>query len=209
VDRGWSRVVVAATGDSFSEKQAQLIEDARASRGWRVIAVSNAWLRLPNADVLYACDNQWWKAKGKDGRPMIDTIRASGFAGQLWTQGAVSAKAYGLHYVRGWGDLGLTKRHDGINNGRNSGYQAINLAYLFGAKSIVLVGLDMQRTNGRQHFFGDHPKPLSNVIAFGELIPLFNQLATDLQTAGVTVTNCSEQSALNCFARAPLASVLG
>jgi hypothetical protein len=211
MDRGWTRVVVAATGPSFSEHQARLIEQAHAARGWRVIAINDAWKLLPSADVLYACDGLWWKTKGTDGRPMIDAIRQSGFAGQLWTQGKAAADAYGLHYVRGWGDPGLTKRHDGINNGKNSAFQAMNLAKLFGwstLETIVTAGLDMQRTNGKQHFFGDHPKPLSNTIPFDECIRLFAQLAADFSSAGVDVVNCSAQTALQCFRRAPLEAML-
>lgn len=200
---GWDRVVIAASGPSFTPAQAELIERTRRRGDWRVIAVSDAWAMLPSADVLYACDGPWWTVV-KNGARRIQHIRAS-FDGELWTQQKLMAEQLGLRHILGSNDEGLTTRPDAINNGKNSGYQAMNLAYLFGAKRIVAVGLDMQKgANGEQHFFGDHPYPLDNRIDFDDCKRRFVRLAKDLEEAGVDVINASARTALKCFRRVSL-----
>lgn len=211
---GWDRVVVAATGPSFSEAQGHRIEQARAAGAWRVIAISDAWLRLPHADVLYCCDGPWWRVV-EQGRPRIDHIRAR-FAGELWTQHKRTAEALRLNHIHGWSEdgktaqgVGLTTRPDSINNGKNSGYQGINMAYIFGAKRIVLVGFDMQKgEGGQQHFFGAHPRGLINTLPFAECRRLMARLAVDLDGAGVDVVNATARTALTCFRQASLEAAL-
>jgi hypothetical protein len=121
----------------------------------------------------------------------------------------------GFHYIEGQGKPGLTTHPDVIHNGRNSTFAAMNLAYLFGARRIVLVGLDMKKgpvthehPNGKQHFFGDHPKSLSNDLPFELCIEHFGVLAGDLERANVTVFNATIDTALTCFRRATLEQAL-
>lgn len=90
----------------------------------------------------------------------------------------------------------------------NSGYQAINLAYHFGVSRIILIGYDMQRTEGRSHWHGDHPKGLTNAEGVAKWASRFPQLAADLEREGVEVVNCSKETALNCFKRARLEDVI-
>lgn len=212
MDRGWTTVVVAATGPSFSQAQADAIGAARAADRCRVIAINDAWRQLPHADVLYAGDGRWYDVH-------LPAIRAARFTGEMWTQNKRAMPGYfpsvgpppgppplsGCHYVEGKSNPGLTKRPYVIHNGRNSGFAAINLAYLFGGMRpmrIIVVGLDMQKgKDGRQHFFGDHPKPLSNDLPFEVCIEHFGVLAMDLERAGVTVINATADTALTCFKR--------
>lgn len=88
-----------------------------------------------------------------------------------------------------------------INQGLNSGYQAMNLAYHFGATRMLLLGFDMQRTNGRSHWFGDHPGKLNVPSPYDEFVKRFGPLAKDLDAQGVQVVNCSTSTALECFPR--------
>jgi hypothetical protein len=82
---------------------------------------------------------------------------------------------------------------------------AICLAYLFGARRIILLGYDMSRApDGKNHWFGNHPTPLSNSSPYGTFAKRFPPLADDLRKAGVSVTNCSARTALSCFPRADL-----
>lgn len=106
--------------------------------------------------------------------------------------------------MEGCGAPGLGRDH--IRHGSNSGYQAINLAYLLGAGRIILLGYDMGAT-GNTHFFGAHPKPMTsgNYTTFVER---FTPLAEDLKREGVEVLNCTPQTALTQFTRASLDDVL-
>lgn len=97
---------------------------------------------------------------------------------------------------------------DTINHGTNSGYQAINLAYHFDVKRIILLGFDMQHTNGKTHWHGDHPKRLTNAAGIENWLPRFKPLAQDLERLGVEVINCTTETAITCFKRADLRDVL-
>lgn len=197
---GWGTVVVCASGPSFTEEDASAIADARVNDGIRVVVVNESWRRLPRADVLYAHDTRWWMLR-------IAEVRA-GFSGECWTQSLPVAKRFGLHPIKSYNTPGLTKRPGCIHNGGNSGYGAINLAYLFGARRILLVGFDMRAFDGASHWHGDHAEPLSKRQPFHNWIPRFRALADDLKAVGVDVINCSPISALACFPKASLADAL-
>lgn len=156
--------------------------------------MKDTWHWLPTADVMYACDPHWWEH-------WYDKIIAAGYGAELWTQDESAAKRWKLQRVPGISAKGLGK--DKIHFGGNSGYQAINLAYLFGARKIVLLGFDMQLTNGKQHFFGQHPYHQGaqgpNSSLFKNWLNNFNDLSRDLHAEGVKVVNASRTSALTCF----------
>lgn len=117
-----------------------------------------------------------------------------------------SAKKYGLKLWEGQSVAGLG-RHK-IHFGNNSGYQAINLAYLLGATSIILVGFDMKRKAGKTHFFGDHPYHKNHQGPNDEIMQRwcgnFVQLAADLRFEGVQVYNATRDTALTAFERKEL-----
>lgn len=94
-----------------------------------------------------------------------------------------------------------------IHEGGNSGYQAINLAYHFGAARLVLLGFDMQRTGGKSHWFGDHPAGMNVPSPYDVWRGKFTALAADLALEGVEVLNCSRETALETFRRMDLAAV--
>jgi hypothetical protein len=142
--------------------------------------------------VLYACDQDWW-------RRYHDVIE--GFTGERWTQDVQAAKQYNLNHVVGESLAGLGTTPGVIHFGGNSGYQAMNLAWQFGAARIVLIGYDMQRTGGKTHWFGDHPKGLNNIPILDELPARFRSLAADLRNQGCEVLNCTRETALDCFDR--------
>lgn len=89
----------------------------------------------------------------------------------------------------------------------NSGYQAINLAYHIGAKEIFLLGYDMQRTGGLNHWHPDHPKGWANGGDYADWRKRLAELSADLTSAGVKVVNCSRETALTCFDRSTIFEV--
>ncbi len=160
----------------------------------------------PWADFLYACDSRWWEHH--------EPIE---FEGEKWTHAPIEknglyetqhkvAAKYGLRVMPGKHGRGLGTAH--INYGGNSGYQAINLAYMFGAGSIVLLGYDMQKTDGQQHWFGDHPEgPMKVDSNYSGWWNDFAKLGSDLARKGVEVINCTRETALTCFRRESLETV--
>ncbi len=128
------------------------------------------------------------------------------FKGDKYTWSEDAARDYGLIHVLSRCDIGLG--HDVIHTGGNSGHQAINLAYLMGAKKIILLGFDMQRTGGRTHFHGDH-EGMSNPddAIFREWVKNFEVMAKDFQEVGVEVLNASRETALTCFPRISISDI--
>ena len=190
--------VCVATGPSLTADDCA----KAAGSASQVIVVNDAYRLIPDADYLYACDPQWWKVH-------IDRVRET-FSGKLYTQwhddaGKEFAAEHGLTALEGSHDSGLGL--DKIHFNENSGAQAINLAYLLGAKRIILLGYDMGWSGGKSHFFGDHPPELTTGNHF-VYVESFTKLARDLKAKGVEVINCTRETMLYQFPRAELSAVL-
>jgi hypothetical protein len=194
------RCIVAATGPSLTDEVAEQCRIAHEKWTHRVIAVNDAYRLMPFADVLYACDQAWWDLhKG-----------CPNFEGEKWTtsrNGKVMPHVeYGLRFVNGQYADGFSLDPKLIHYGKSSGFQAINLAILFGASQIILVGFDMHIRRGR-HFFGNHPRPLNNQANFEEWVSIFDNAARALPDS-IQILNATPGSALKGFKMVDLASVL-
>jgi hypothetical protein len=196
-EKRWSgRCVVAAPGPSLTEEVAELC------RGERVIAVNDAYRLLPWAEVKYACDAQWWEIHS-----------CNVLSGEKWTSHSLSPKndkrgmSAGFHIIEGRDGVGFSRDPAVIHYASNSGFQAVNLALLFGADSIVLVGFDMREVGGKTHFFGNHKTPLRDGHQFGPWIRKFADAAARLGPAP-RIINATPGSALTCFPMMPLAEAL-
>lgn len=179
---------------------------ARWAQGWRVVTVNDASRVLPRADVLYACDEHWWDLH----------CGAPWFHGERWSSHNAdadpkidAAARHGIHLVDGRIASGFSFDPQFIHYGDNSGFQAINLALLFGAKRIVLVGFNMSHVGGRSHFFGDHPPGLRTIDDehYKLLVAPFRTAALRLP-ADVQIINATRDSALDCFPKISLESAL-
>lgn len=115
---------------------------------------------------------------------------------------------FGTYWIRCGADRGLSREPDTINSGGNSGFQAIHLAATFGATRIILLGFDMQRTGGKEHWHGKHEGKLPNGVGFASWMKALGALAIDLRQAGVDVINCTRVTALRCFRQASLEETL-
>lgn len=181
------------------------VEDCEAVRraGLPTIVVNDGYRIAPWADVLYACDGKWWAHH-------YDLVRAI-FRGRRCTArhedaGNDAAPEYGLVRIPGKTAPGLG--NDCLHYGNNSGYQAINLAYLLGAREVLLLGYDMGvPPGGKSHWFGDHPPALQEASGFDAFINSYNQMNPEAH--GLRVINCSRATALDCFPRQPLEQALG
>lgn len=151
--------------------------------------------------MLYACDERWWDFhKG-----------APEFEGVKLTQSKEAAEKYpDVKLIQGChaNGKGLSFDEKTIHFGNNSGFQVLNLAYFFGATRIILIGYDMQRTNDKTHWHGDHPKPMHQPSGFEKWKKNFAIAAKQLKERNVKVINCTAITALNCFEKADLADVL-
>ncbi len=99
-----------------------------------------------------------------------------------------------------------------LANGRNSLYQAINLAALAGARLEVLLGADGKLgADGQKHsaIYGEHPDKTPDASDLEVNRKHFRALAAELAKDGVEVLNASPGTAIDAFAKADLERALG
>lgn len=188
--------VIAAGGCSLTSQQLDRVRGA----GLKTIVVNDAYRLAPWAEVLFFYDPIWWSWHRE--------------ALQDWPGRIVrleSPEGDGGHprarVLKNYGTEGFIEARDGVMNGRNSGYGALHLAAHLGVARVLLLGFDCKRgEGGRKHWFGEHPNRSDQ--PHNIWIACFNQLAPILAARGIEVINCSPGSALTCFKREPLESVL-
>lgn len=191
--RGQTAVIVAS-GPSLTDAQINVVRAA----GVRLITTNTTHERAPWADVHYACDLMWWRTN-------ITKVRTKA---ACWTQDRASAERWQLNWVRQSARPGLGTKDLHVNG--NSAFGAINLAYLFGARRILLIGVDMKPgPNGRLHWHPDHPKPCVQNMPFKEWLFKSVALARDLKAAGCEVINCTPGSALTVWPMSTIEKELG
>lgn len=185
-------VVIIASGPSLTAEQCddvRLWQMTPAARPRRVIAINTSFQLAPFADVLYACDGTWWDV-------YADLVVAAGFTRErMWTQDQKAAEKHDLRFIRSSAANGLSRKPGLIHQGQNSTYQAINLAFLAGARKFILLGVDCHGT----HWHGDHPPPLKRALPHKHWMARFADLARDLKAEGVKIVNCSPGTALQAF----------
>lgn len=152
--------------------------------------------------MLYFADAKWWRWHRER-----DEFRA--FAGEkcsIWSSGNEIDDPQ-VNILRNAGSEGLSDDAGALCTGSNSGYQAVNLAYLAGAARIVLVGYDAKPgPKGERHWFGDHPDRSS--APYAHMVKAFRELAGRLAAAGIEVINATPASAIECFRKEPLETAL-
>ena len=204
--------VVLASGPSLSDEQLDLVQEA-AGR-WmpfkptledvgalvvkpfvKVIAVNNTAALAPWADVGYFGDYMAL-------RQYLPELRRS-CGCEWWTASQAGAQRWQINLAKSCGKPGLGTERVHLNG--NSGFQAINLATLFGAHKVLLLGFDMRPgADGRQHWFGEHPAPLVQTCLFDEWLHKARPMAEDAKAQGIDIVNVTPGSALDAFRRGNL-----
>lgn len=175
------------------------IQDA----GWPVIAVNNAAGLCDRAAALYACDLAWWR-RYRDvwGNHPADP--------DLWTMDPEAADRFGLHHVVSTGPgPELPADATEIAHGWSGGFQALQLALRWGARRVILLGIDCgPDARGARHWHLDHDAGLSNPVAetFAAWEKAFDGLAPTLK--GVNVVNVGTLARLRAFPIVPLEDAL-
>ena len=197
--------VVIGSGPSLSDEQLQRVERARQALRVHAIAVNNTVQRAPWADVAYFGDYtaiKHYRGSTKGGKQ--ESLASCCL--EWWTASAPAAERWKLNHVRSDNRPGFGV--DRVSMNGNSGAQAINLAMLFGARRILLLGFDMRNIEGRAHWFGQHPQPLVQVQLYAEWIHKLTIAAPQAKARGVHIINCTPDSALQCFDKVSLEDAL-
>ena len=191
-------MAIVASGPSLTAGQVETVR-GRA----RLIVINSSWRLAPWADLLYACDDAWWRSDPE----------ALSFPGVKLTQDERTAERHRGRVARVVSQAapGLSFEDGLIHTGGNSGFQALNVAVQAGANPILLLGFDMGASpTGKKHWHADHPPGLNNPgdINFAYWRTAFESAVPDLERAGVQVWNCTPGSALDCFTKMTLDEAL-
>lgn len=179
----WSGRAVAclASGPSLT------LEDCELVRGLPTIVTNTTYEKCPWADVVFGFDLPWWAWHFREVEKTFAGLR---FCDQE-RRGVINAREH-PHY-RSFG---------------NSGACAIALAIACGASTVVVLGLDCQKTGGRSHHHGSHRNGLNNCDTLPRWPKDFAALAAWSAEQGARVINASRVTALTCFERMPLEEAL-
>jgi len=187
--------VVIASGPSLTTEACEIVR--LGPLGVRTIAVNRAFERAPWAEVVYMGDRRCLQQYHKQ----VPSLS------QLWSNDSMAAEMFGACWARYVYEPGISPTR--IRGNGNSGMQAINLAALFGAKRILLLGFDMKRgPNGERHFHPDHPAPLTQEQPFSDWIFKGKKVADDLRALGVDCVDCTPGGALEGFAKGDIGEEL-
>lgn len=180
--------VLAATGPSLTPYVVEVLNKYRDK--FKLFGCNDSYKLLPNQDVFYACDGAWWDIHGN---AVLNTINKNCY---MWTQDDTAAKRFKVNYIKGDWLPGLSESSDLIHFGHNSGFQQLNLAYLYGIEKFILVGYNMQKIGGASHFFGEHPVGLHRHSSYPTFIQAFDSIQPNIKDK---IINCTPNSALTQF----------
>lgn len=207
-------VVLIGGGSSLTVYQVEHVRNSKA----RCIAVNAAYLIAPWADVCYFADSQFWKwhdqgveCAGLEPEEVREKFR--GFAGQkcsIQNSGAnVTDEA--VHILRNktfpQHGKGLSTDPEALMTGRNSGFQALNMATLAGARRVLLLGFDGSPIQGKTHWHGAHPRP-TPIDAYPHYRQALSAAESELKKLGVEVLNCSPGSMIDTFPKVSIERAL-
>lgn len=196
-------------GPSLTLEQVETACQACQNGRCKAIAVNDAYLVAPWANVLYAADSTWWAWHSAGvAKPALnltaEQVRArfEAFPGErcsIQCSGANVDDAR-IHLLRNRNypnhGTGLSLNPTELVTGRNGGWQALNLAVLAGAKKIILLGIDGRpAADGRTHWSGGHPRPTPEA-AYAEYRRAWADGEKAIKAAGVRVINASPSSAV-------------
>jgi len=186
-------IVIIAGGPSLTREDVEYVEKQDAD----ILGINDAYRICKRLDYLYACDRRWWNWHWT----RVNEIKCRKFALEDMEH------RDGIEQMKNGGISGLSFEWPYLRTGKNSGYQAINLAILLGYKKLILLGYDMQHDNGKVHWFGDHPKPLNNapLKIFKAWMKFYDSMPVP---EDIEIINCSRETALTCFPRMELKDAL-
>ncbi len=219
----WSdkTVIIIGGGSSLTLEQVEAVDESRDDdRKLKCIAINDAYLWAPWADLLYSSDASWFETHRQGiAKPYLKfsaeevRVQFAAFTGECCSvqQTNDNSIASRVHVVR---NRDWPRRGDGLSDdpaeivtGNNSCIAAINIAVLAGAKRILLLGIDGKAINGRTHWHGGHKQPTPDSF-WSDQRKSFAAIEAPLFERGVTVLNCSPGTAIDHFPKVGLAEAL-
>jgi len=202
-----STVFILGGGPSLNQLDLTLIHDKR------VIGVNQAFKLGTWVDVCWFGDRTWYDDKaGKE------IYRYGGLIVTCSNPGA-RGRSKRVKYV-GRSNKGMdgieSKSRQHVCWNSNSGASAINLAYWLGAKTVVLLGFDMQIPNDlkdhKDHWHNDYEAKIDKRTGklydpYKRFMKYWPKVAKDAKNLGLRIINATPGGSLNCFERMSLEEI--
>jgi hypothetical protein len=179
----WGEAVLIGGGPSLGGF------DFNRLRGRTVLAINDALLHVPWATAFFTLDWNWIKNRRAE---------LLAYWGEVYLAPPEDVDAWnipGAVYLRRNREPGLSDDPTTIRMGCNSGYAAINVAYLKGARRIILLGYDMIGA----HWHGGYAWGSGGARYYARWAALFDSMLPQLRARGVEVINASTISRIKTF----------
>lgn len=161
----------------------------------RVIVANNAYKIFPKALVAHHADFVWWEWNALSFEETFNgKYRTTTGAG-----GTKNCYSTEWCWLRKPKEEGLSKDVTAVH-GMHAGHQILNIAYLLGAKRIVLLGYDFNfGPSGETQWHTEHQRETNTSMWKEKMVPLFDSTLHTLSEDGVTVYNANPNSELKCY----------
>lgn len=128
---------VIASGPSLKD-----FDFSRLPEGYRIGANKSAW--LADCDALVTLDGRFWRGHQRE---------IAAFKGDKYVTEKVveNQPTHGAHVAKRMRFNGMSESLDELT-GTNSGFAALNVAYLLGFTEIAMLGFDFRWEGGKSHF---------------------------------------------------------
>ncbi len=171
-----------------------------------VIAINRSYEVLPNAQIIYFTDYDFWDHHR-------DNMLAH--SGQLIKGSQTRSKEENnpsVIYYRLSGKPGISTERGLLHHGNNSTYAALNLAAVhLKFKKIYLFGVDMKwgepKNKSTSHWHDGH-KRIDPEYSYDKMKRAFKTIVEPLTNIGVEVYNANIDSALECFPKVTIEEAL-
>jgi len=165
----------------------------------KVIAVNRAYEFYPQADILFSMDKQFfdWAFRGEFGADAKEKyISLKGYLVGTTSKNPLDKRI--INIGRGTQRLSRTISN-GLYTGGNSGFAALHLATILGAKRIYLIGYDCTKTTtgNTQHFHSGYATSQGDDV-YGRFVKSFNDMSSQIKEQ-CEVINCNPASGIKCF----------
>lgn len=197
--------VIVGSGPSLTKEQIEIARKARSDGKCQIIVINDNYLLIPDADYLFACDLSWWR---RNYDKVCETVSldtrlhtVEGVVDPLMKNKVVKRYIEYDYVTRNINDL--KNDPDVLYHGGCSGILAMELARLEDITimnhniKLILIGFDFQHTNGKAHWFGDHPKGMINASNCERWVREIHDMMPYYKSMGIDVVNCSNESAIN------------
>jgi hypothetical protein len=161
------------------------------------IAINDVAVHVPWATALFSLDPDWIVRR----RDFVAAFRGERY---LAAPAHIPRDIPSVTYMDRVEAIGLSDDPQVIHNGGTSGYGALNLAYLKGAKFIVLLGYDYCAIDDRCHWYDDKTTSSWDQSVLDEWAANFRSTTAQLRAKGITVVNASPVSRIDAFPKLPL-----